>query len=352
MKEGVSVPENRSRKIASRMVVLSGISIASGAILIPLTIVWIIQPPSFGYLTPMFTLISLVIIQIGVQKLRYGLEVKWLSVDASFTDYLRDTLPKVIFSDVVLLIMIVLTILLRMIEITSIMLLLLINGLIISFLIIMMFSLRTASRLPRGFRSMRSDRHPLIWDLLDKSKTKVRSIGFLDYPGLRKFNAFQWGTGNNSIIALSDELENVLDEKELAAVAAHELGHVYYRHFPKLLIVSIIPPLFLTNFLFVFLSFDLGSTWVESQKMLFLLFVGFLVLGYPTLFIPWITRRWESKADLYAASLVGAESIASALKKLVEHNIVYANIPKRLEFLISHPILKTRLDSISTTDEN
>ncbi|MCK5150549.1 MAG: M48 family metalloprotease [Candidatus Thorarchaeota archaeon] len=352
MKESVPIPEDNSKRIAFRLVVLSGISIVSGAVLIPLTIIWFVQPPSFGYLTPIFTLILLIMIQLGVQKLRYGMEVRWLSIEASFNDYLRNALPSVVFSDIVLLMMIMLMILVSMIEITSIVLLLMANGFLAFILTLVMFLLRTTPRLPRGFRPMKPDEHPLIWNLLEKSKIEVRSVGFLDYPGLKKFNAFQWGIGDNSIIALTDELENVLEEKELAAVAAHELGHVYYGHFPKLLLSSIIPPLFLSDFLLVFLALDLGSTLAEYQKVIFLLCVGFLILGYPTLFIPWITRKWEVKADLFAASLLGKEAITAALQKLVEHNIVYANIPKRLEFLISHPILRTRLDKISSTEDS
>jgi len=96
----------------------------------------------------------------------------------------------------------------------------------------------------------------------------------------------------------------------------------------------------------------MGSLLIEEQKLLVLVFVGLIALGPPFVFIPWLNRRWEMQADLYAASLVGVDTMTSALQKLVDHNIVYANIPKRLEFLISHPILETRLVVMSDSEEN
>jgi hypothetical protein len=99
MVQSVPISKEDSKSFALRIIILSGISITSGAILIPLTIVWYIQPPPIGYLASIFTLILLVVMQLGVQRLRYYMEVKWRSVDASYVSYLRNTLPKVAFND-------------------------------------------------------------------------------------------------------------------------------------------------------------------------------------------------------------------------------------------------------------
>jgi len=353
MVDNVPISKEDSKRTALRMIILSGISITSGAILIPLAIVWYIQPPPpIGYLTSILVLILLIVLQLGVQRLRYNLEVKWRSVDASFVFYLRNTLPKVVFNDFLILLTIAGLFFIRMIENNPIILLLCANGLVFFALFVVMYLLKTTPRLPKRFRVMKSNEHPLVWELLDKSKIKVRSIGFLDYPGLKIFNAFQWGTGSNSIIALTDELEQVLEEEELVAVAAHELGHIQYGHFKKLLIASMISPLLLINLCCLYLILDIGSILTSTQQILSLMGLFLLALGPPILLIPWLTRRWESKADLYAASLVGIDVMTSALRKLVEYNIIYANIPKRLEFLISHPILETRLDLISDTEDS
>jgi Zn-dependent protease with chaperone function len=348
----VPISKEDSKRYTLRTIILSGISIMSGAILVPLTIVWYIQPSSFGYLASTLALILLIAMQLGIQRLKYSMEVKWRSVDASFVSYLKNTLPRVVFTDFIILSMIAGLLFIRMIENNPIILLLCANGLTILALFVVMYLLKTAPSLPKRFRVMKSNEHHLVWELLDKSKIKVRSVGFLDYPGLKIFNAFQWGTGSNSIIALTDELEHILEEEELAAIAAHELGHVHYNHFAKMLVISLISPLILANLGLVYFAFNLGSSLVDTQKLLFLLIEGFLAFGPPLILIPWLSRRWESKADLYAASLVGIDSITSALRRLVEYNIVYANIPKRLEFLISHPILGTRLDLISGTGDS
>ncbi len=351
MVHSAPISKEDSKRFAIRITILSGISIVCSVILLPLAIVWYIQPPLFGYIPSILALILLIVMQLGVQRLRYKMEVKWRSVDASFVFYLRNTLPKVVFNDFLILLMIAGLFFMPMIENNLIILLLCANGLVFFSLFVVMYLLKTTPRLPKRFRVMKSNEHPLVWELLDKSKIKVRSIGFLDYPGLKIFNAFQWGTGSNSIIALTDELEQVLEEEELVAIAAHELGHIQYGHFKKLLIASMISPLLLINLCFLFLILDIGSTLTSTQQILSLLGLFLLAFGPPILLIPWLTRRWESKADLYAASLVGIDIMTSALRKLVEYNIIYANIPKRLEFLLSHPILETRLDLISDTED-
>lgn len=346
------ISKEDSKRTAHRIIILSGISILSSAFLIPLAIVWYIHPPLLGYLASILALILLVFIQLGVQKLRYNVAVKWQSVEASFATYLRNSIPTVIFSDVIILLTIFGFLFIDSIRNTPVILLLCANGITIFSFGFALHQLKTTPRLPKRYRQMKTDEHPLVWELLDKSKIKVRSIGFLDYPGLKIFNAFQWGTGSNSIIALTDELEQVLEEEELVAVAAHELGHIKYGHIKKLLIASMISPLLLINLCSLFLILDIGSTLTSTQQILSLLGLFLLALGPPILLIPWLTRRWESKADLYAASLVGIDIMTSALRKLVEYNIIYANIPKRLEFLISHPILETRLDLISDTEDS
>jgi STE24 endopeptidase len=343
---------SQPRIIFIRIIGLSGISILSGAILIPLAIGWYIRPPLFGYLTSILALILLVFIQLGVQKLRYNVAVKWQSVEASFTTYLRNSIPTVIFSDVIILFMIIGFFLIDSIRNIPLILLLCANGITIFSLGFVLYLLKTTPRLPRRYREMKTNEHPRIWELVEKSKIKIRSIGFLDYGGLKVSNAFQWGTGSNSIIALTDELEKILDEEELTAITAHELGHVHYSHFSKLLISSLLSPLILVNFVLLYFAYDISSLLIEEQKLLVLVFVGLLALGPPFAFIPWLSRRWEMQADLYAASLVGVDTMTSALRKLVDHNIVYANIPKRLEFLISHPILETRLVVMSDNEKN
>ncbi|MGY5876743.1 MAG: hypothetical protein RTU30_13425, partial [Candidatus Thorarchaeota archaeon] len=106
MVQSVPISKEDSKRFTLRIIILSGISITSGAILIPLAIVWYIQPPPIGYLASILALILLIVMQLGVQRLRYYMEVKWRSVDASYISYLRNTLPKVVFNDFFILLMI------------------------------------------------------------------------------------------------------------------------------------------------------------------------------------------------------------------------------------------------------
>ena len=352
MSNNEPAPNENSRGVAIRIVILSGISMLSASVLIPLMMLPLIQPPPVVYLLSVAALLLLVVIQFGIQRMRYRMDVRVRRIDASFIRYLKYSLPRVVFYDFIVVTMFIGMILIPLIEETPFIFLLFANGLFVMALLLVIISLKTASRLPKGFQLIERDEYPHIWKVLDASNVRFRAAGFLDYKGLKVVNAYQWGTGDNSVIALSDELVQILSEEEMAAVAAHELGHVHYGHFAKLLVASIVSPLLLVNLAVAYLALDFGLTFTDIQSALYLLLLFCLALGPPILLIPWLTRRWETAADLFSASLVGTGVITSALSKMVKHNIVYANISKRLEFLISHPILETRLKRLSHLEDS
>jgi Zn-dependent protease with chaperone function len=335
------------RNVAHRMMILSGLLLLSGVLLLPVILVGLIHPFTNAYLVTLTAIALFVITQIGITKLKYDLDVKWRGIEASFTQYLRHTFSSVVFYYFIIALACLMLILQPLIEESPIVLLICIDGLSVSLLVLIVLSRKKGTRLPKGYRAMKPEHYPTLLKVIESTNIQFGSIGFLDQPGLKVVNAFQLGFGSNSIIALSDELENVLNEDEMTAIAAHELGHIYYGHFAKLLMASIVWPLLLINSCFAYLIFNFSSTLTDIQQVFALLGLFLLALGPPILLIPWLTRRWETKADLFAASLVGNEVIISALKKIVEHNIVYANIGKRLEFLISHPIIETRVKNIS-----
>lgn len=342
-----SVGKKNLRNVARRMILLSGFLLFSGVLLIPVILVGLIHPLTNSYFFTLIAIALFVITQFGIMKLKYNLEVKWRNIEVSFTQFLRYSCPNVLFYDFIITLMSLMFILQPLEVVSPIVLLICIDGLFASLLLLVVFSLKKTNRLPKRYRALQSDQYPTLLQIIESANIHFRSIGFLDQTGLKVVNAFLLGIGSNSIIALTDELENVLSEDEMTAIAAHELGHIYHRHSEKLLIASIAWPLLLINVGFAYLIFEFGSILTDIQQVIALLGLFLLALGPPLLLIPWLTRRWETKADLFAASLVGSEKIISALKKIIEHNIVYANIGKRLEFLISHPIIETRIKNIS-----
>ena len=86
MVHSVPISKEDSKRYTLRTIILSGISITSGAILLPLAIVWYIQPPPIGHLASILALILLIVMQLGVQRLRYYMDVKWRSISMLVID--------------------------------------------------------------------------------------------------------------------------------------------------------------------------------------------------------------------------------------------------------------------------
>ena len=172
-------------------------------------------------------------------------------------------------------------------------------------------------------------------------------------------NAYFTGFGKAKRIVLFDTLLNLLEEDQLEAVLAHEIGHQKRYHVIKRIIL---------NLILTFLGFWLMS-FLFQQPELFLAF-GFIDVGFgvatphsliitlslvagPTLFIlnPLFTgwsRRHEYEADQFAVSATN-NSIAmeDALLKLSIDNLsnIYPH-PWYSAYHYSHPTLLERIRAI------
>jgi hypothetical protein len=108
-------------------------------------------------------------------------------------------------------------------------------------------------------------------------------------------------------VILSDALLTQLDEDELRAVYAHEMGHSYHNHVP----------VFLAWAVGVFLVADLslrayGPTGEMASLGIMVMFLG----GWGLVF-GWMSRRFELQADLFAMRTLGSSSaLISALEKI------------------------------------
>ncbi|MBN2230443.1 MAG: M48 family metalloprotease [Candidatus Thorarchaeota archaeon] len=344
VKNGLSITSRRQRFF------LSVVSIGAGAILIPLSYIWIIQPLEIGLIAPLFTFSILVLIQLSVIKANHTLEIETRAVDASFGEFLRFSFPNVIFYNLLFLSVSIVVVLIDNISENILLLGIGGNALIIS-LLALMINWPGGTLLPiQGFRELDPEKYPKIMSVLERSNLEIHLIGFLPLRKIKVINAYQWGSKKNAVIAISDYLEQILTEEEIAAVVAHELGHIKNHHFSKMIITLSISPLILINFYCLYSIFDIYQYLNEVQMLLLLAILGFLALGVPLTVIPWISRRREVQADEYAACLVGREIIASALRKLVDNEVVFWDVDKRIEFLLSHPSISKRVTTIEYSD--
>lgn len=170
-------------------------------------------------------------------------------------------------------------------------------------------------------------------------------------------NAYFTGLGNNKRIVFFDTLLNKLDDEEIEAVLAHELGHFKHHHIRQRLIF---------NFLGSLLVFLLLG-WL-SQKAWFYVDLGVipqlgrandgmaLVLFFLCLpvFTFWITplinlssRKHEYQADAFAAAQCPSIHLRHALLKLYNDNAATLTPdPLHSAFYDTHPSALSRLQHL------
>ncbi len=150
-----------------------------------------------------------------------------------------------------------------------------------------------------------------------------------------QLNARAEGIGPWRRIVLNDTLVQTLPAAEVAAVLAHEAGHLAHRHREWYLAWR----LALAALLLVLAQAMGGDTAAT---------LALLVLSAPVLALPIrplesrLIRRWEKQADSYAASRSGPEPFARALERLYGAN-AQAALPEPLWAAFHHPHPPPRL---------
>ena len=163
-------------------------------------------------------------------------------------------------------------------------------------------------------------------------------------------NAFFTGLGKGRKIALFDTLVEQLDDEELEAVLAHEIGHFKLKHVPKMI-----------GWSFAMTLIGLYLLNILAQQPLFVEAFGFTADDYAPAFLVfsllagsvtfWLTplssfwsRQFEYQADAYATNAINAnQPMISALRKLNRENL--SNLsphPLYSGFHYDHPTLLER----------
>jgi STE24 endopeptidase len=163
-------------------------------------------------------------------------------------------------------------------------------------------------------------------------------------------NAYFTGLGNNKRIVFFDNLVNSLEEEELEAVLAHELGHFKCKHVIKMLIATSIMSLISL----AILGWLINEPWfytglgVEQPSNAAALLLFILVSSSFTFFMQPISayfqRKFEFEADDFAASNAKASKMISGLVKLYEENAnTLTPDPLYSAFHYSHPPAAIRI---------
>ncbi|MCC5797201.1 MAG: M48 family metallopeptidase [Methylophaga sp.] len=185
-----------------------------------------------------------------------------------------------------------------------------------------------------------------------------KSQGIFVMDGSRRSghgNAYFTGIGNNKRIVFFDTLLNTLNEDQIEAVLAHELGHFRRKHVVKNMILLAL----LSLIGLALLGWASAQSWfytglgvsTESNAVALALFM--LVIPVFSFFLhPLLTsmsRKYEYEADAYAASVSNADDLIDALVALYQENASTLT-PDPLVSAIydSHPPAAMRIAQLQT----
>jgi len=168
-----------------------------------------------------------------------------------------------------------------------------------------------------------------------------------------KANAYFSGFGKEKRITLFDTLINDLEEEEIVAVLAHEVGHYKRKH----IIFNLVSSILITGFTLWLLSLFVGSPLLSealgvSVPAFHIGLIAFFILYSPIstvtgLLMNYLSRVFEYQADNYAKETYKAEPLISSLKKLSKNNL--SNLTPHPVYVFahySHPTLLQRYHNL------
>ena len=190
--------------------------------------------------------------------------------------------------------------------------------------------------------------------LLTRHGYKVKAIMIMDASRrTTKLNAYFTGLGKTKTIVLFDNLVNTLNEDEICAVFAHEMGHGLHKDVPKqqtmnffnLLLMAVVAWLVVR---YPVLHTSFGFSGVNYGFAYLLIFIGLgLVFPLTRIVKSAYSRRAEYRADYQAVAEGYGRAMISALKKMGKSNFEHLAPSKLLVTLeYSHPPLSERIGAI------
>jgi STE24 endopeptidase len=168
-----------------------------------------------------------------------------------------------------------------------------------------------------------------------------------------KANAYFSGFGKEKRVTLYDTLIHELEEEEIVAVLAHEVGHYKKNHIIANIAASVITTGFTLWLLSVFVDNPLlGRALGVEEPGFHIGLVAFGILYSPIseitgLLMNFLSRKFEYQADRFAKKTYSAEAMISALKKLARTS--YSNLTPHKAYVImnySHPPLLKRYKNL------
>lgn len=168
-----------------------------------------------------------------------------------------------------------------------------------------------------------------------------------------KANAYFSGFGRQKRVTLYDTLINDLEEEEIVAVLAHEVGHYKRKHIIFNMVSSILLTGLTLYLLSLFinvpqLSLAIGVERPSFHAGLMAFFLLYSPISIATgLVMNYFSRKFEFQADDYAKNTFASHPLVSSLKKLSKSNL--SNLTPHPAYVFvhySHPPLIERIRNL------
>ena len=166
-------------------------------------------------------------------------------------------------------------------------------------------------------------------------------------------NAYFTGMGKNKRIVFFDTLIESLDDEELEAVLAHELGHFKCKHVIKMLVANSITTLIsfailgwliTQTWFFEGLGVDYVTEYSNAAALILFIFVSPVFTPFMQPISAYFQRQFEFEADDFAANNAKATKMISGLVKLYQENAsTLTPDPLYSAFHYSHPPAAIRI---------
>ncbi len=198
-------------------------------------------------------------------------------------------------------------------------------------------------------------------DLRDKIAAYTATVGFklnkiFVIDGSKrstKANAYFSGFGSEKRVTLYDTLIKDLDEEEIVAVLAHEIGHYKRKH----IIFNLLASISLTGFTLYILSILVSNPLLSNALGVEIasFHIGLIAFGLlyspiseiTSLIMNILSRKFEYQADNYAKNTYASEPLISSLKKLSKNSL--SNLTPHPAYVFmhySHPTLQERIKNL------
>ncbi len=194
-----------------------------------------------------------------------------------------------------------------------------------------------------------------IKDYLNEVNFPVKKLEVMDGSKRSSHsNAYFSGMGKNKRIALFDTLVEQMDDDEIVAVIAHEVGHYKLKHVHMGIFLSAIQSGIMFFILSLFInSPDLFAVFKMDNLSIYASLIFFSVLYAPIsmmmeFLFSYISRKNEFAADGYSAQTANMpDSLITGLKKMSKENL--SNLtPHWLNVMLnySHPPVLDRIKAL------